>query len=93
MSEDPVNANYPPGTVAICSPLSLQAYFADDVTGTCADCGIAVCFRPYVPKHVIKICVACAEKRAIRKGSKLKTRVTQQTLAELALYYSKGTKQ
>jgi hypothetical protein len=85
--------DYPLGSIIVCVPLAWEAPFADDANGTCAECSVAVRYRPYVPEHVTKICITCASKRVGRKGEAVEVRVTQQTLEELALYYSKGTKQ
>jgi len=87
------SSDYPLGSIIVCTPLSAQANFADDKISSCADCSIKVRHRPYVPDYVVKICTSCAAKRVIREGDKMEMRVTQRTLEELALYYSKGTKQ
>ena len=41
-----------------------EAMFSDNVHTTCSNCMRAIVHRPYMPKNVKKICIACAVEMA-----------------------------
>lgn len=43
----------------VCVPWTTPATFDGDEQGTCVACGVAVRFRPYMPKTPPKICLPC----------------------------------
>ena len=67
-------------SVLICMPWSAPAVFADDLKGTCSECGQAIRKRPHAPKVDRTICLACYE--AICSPDD-KHEVTPETIAEL----------
>jgi hypothetical protein len=50
--------------VVVCLPLPDPGYFPDNITGTCARCGIGIFYRPHVPILPPKVCINCAAKMA-----------------------------
>jgi hypothetical protein len=40
----------------ICAPASMS-HFKDDLIGPCTICGKPVCYRPYMPKHLLLVCL------------------------------------
>lgn len=48
----------------VCAELSPTPYFPDNEQGLCHDgCMRVVIWRPYMPKHVPKICLECSVQR------------------------------
>jgi hypothetical protein len=39
-------------------------YFDDDIHTTCADCGVGIRHRPWIPPRPKKVCLRCAVKRS-----------------------------
>ncbi len=64
----------------ICMPWSAPAVFADDLKGTCSECGQAIRKRPHTAKVDRTICLACYD--TIRCPDD-KHEVTPETIAEL----------
>jgi hypothetical protein len=52
------NGAYDKGTILVCVD-ALGEGFDDDEFIECAGCGNRVRFRPYMPKHLKKICIDC----------------------------------
>jgi hypothetical protein len=46
--------------MVICLPDAGPRYFTDDLTATCAECGVVIRHRPHVPKRPRKVCIHCA---------------------------------
>jgi hypothetical protein len=57
--------------MVVCLPDSGPRYFDDDVTTSCAWCGIPIRHRPYVPKRPPKVCIHCASASTGRDKGKL----------------------
>lgn len=54
----------------VCVQATIPLYFADNVTGPCADCGDLLQWRPHAPKTPPKICMRCLEIRRIVEQGK-----------------------
>lgn len=44
----------------VCASADTPTPFKDNVPGVCSHCEAAIIWRPYVPKHVPRICLRCA---------------------------------
>jgi hypothetical protein len=44
----------------VCPREGMPTPYADNLTGTCNDCGHPIFFRPYGPKTVTRVCIQCA---------------------------------
>ena len=49
-------------SMVVCMPNDSPSYFSDDVYTTCAECGVGIHHRPYMPKKPKKVCIECAVK-------------------------------
>jgi hypothetical protein len=52
------------GQLVVCAPLSLPAFFQNDLEGVCSVCGEPVRYRPYTPIPCTLICLLCYLVRA-----------------------------
>jgi hypothetical protein len=48
--------------VVVCCTADMPSYFDDNVYTTCAECGVEIYHRPYMPKKPRKVCIECAIK-------------------------------
>jgi hypothetical protein len=62
--------------LVVCVTDESPGYFPDEVHTTCADCGVGIHHRPFVPEQAPKVCLACANCRVdphartkVEKGS------------------------
>lgn len=62
--------------------------FADDMAGTCADCGVAIAHRPHARRFRRKVCVpcGCAELRSRGPAADASVGMTALTAAEVATF-------
>jgi len=54
----------------ICLPvddIDDSQYFDDDVIGECQRCECKIRYRPYVPKHWVKLCIDCVGAKLIEE--------------------------
>jgi hypothetical protein len=49
-------------TVIVCLEGDKPTPFEDNATGPCAECGVALQWRPNVPEPSIKLCMDCAHR-------------------------------
>jgi hypothetical protein len=78
--------------VLVCSRLTTPLIFADNERGVCAECGRAIQFRPHAPRHMQRVCMACALPRMEAGAAKgeLEVTVTPTTVAEVALFCARA---
>lgn len=44
----------------VCVRADTPSRFDDNETGVCSHCGVAIIFRPHIPKDPPRICLQCA---------------------------------
>lgn len=52
----------------VCVPDDAPNLFPDDVHTTCADCGVGIHHRPWMPARPPKVCLACGLARGKEAG-------------------------
>jgi hypothetical protein len=72
--------------ILICSR---TGYFGDDVPARCAQCDASIVHRPHVDPSLVKMCESCAAVEIAKSQTKPETRVTDETLREVALFKAK----
>lgn len=75
------------GLLLVCLRAEERSFFTDNITGSCADCGVAIVWRPHAPDPATRICLACARVR-LTDGQPHTVGVTKETIVEAALVLS-----
>jgi hypothetical protein len=60
-------AAVPEGSVLVCCTSDMPSPFPDNVPARCAECGISIYHRPYVPPQLRKVCIPCGHALLLRE--------------------------